>query len=82
MLQITNPNLVTPQEAERFILALRDERVNMSHMRDSLCGGLAHLGAELYSSQVHNNKNKSYLIHPGTLLERDFAKHRRQSVLS
>jgi hypothetical protein len=51
-LSITDPTLVTPQDAEKFVTTQRDERINMTHMRDSLCGGLIHLGAALHSSQV------------------------------
>lgn len=52
ILCITDPTQVTPQAAEKYINELQKERDNMTTMRDSLSGGLAHLGAELYSSQV------------------------------
>lgn len=59
ILAINDPTLITPQQAEQFVNSLHNERMNMKTMREDLCRGLAHLGAELYSSQVFNNNNNN-----------------------
>ncbi len=78
-MRVEDPSKVSKAEAKKFVEEIKLERDNCHNMRDSLCGGISNLGADLYSSQVFFLCSILFCIYEyfitGTLFERNIAKH-------